>query len=88
MSDERAYLVWSNEHRRWWGPSHHGYVTRVSDAGRYSLADALDLCANAVPGQVEQKRWLPDLPVRLADVEAMHATYKVDYPSWPPEWWD
>lgn len=85
MADD--YLIWSHEHGAWWGPHRCGYVPRVSEAGRYSHAEALDICARAIPGTAIVLGRLPELPVRLADVEAMqqafHRTYAV-----PPDVWE
>jgi hypothetical protein len=39
-----TYLVWSHEHRAWWGPNHSGYTGDVWSAGRYDEAGALDTC--------------------------------------------
>lgn len=41
------WLVYSNEHRAWWGPGHHGYTTDTDRAGRYSQAAAAAICAKA-----------------------------------------
>lgn len=41
MADELKYLVWSNEHRAWWGPDHRGYTRIIGKAGRYDRAEAL-----------------------------------------------
>lgn len=38
---EIKYLVWSNEHQRWWAPNAQGYVWRVADAGRYTEEEAV-----------------------------------------------
>ena len=61
------YLVWSNEHRRWWGPGSCGYVKRVSDAGRYSRENAIEICRNAL-GTAGHIGMLAELPVREDDV--------------------
>lgn len=45
--DTRKYLVWSNEHRLWWGPGHSGYTPIISQAGRYGVGAALMICTNA-----------------------------------------
>ena len=44
---EKLFLIWSNEHRVWWGPDHNGYTTIVSKAGRYTRAAATDICVGA-----------------------------------------
>lgn len=37
------YLVWSNEHRAWWGPEHRGYTRIIANAGRYSRKEAMTI---------------------------------------------
>ena len=66
--DDDTYLVWSNEHRRWWGPGERGYVQRVGEAGRYSRDRALAICRNAL-GTAGHMGIFAELPVRLRDVE-------------------
>jgi len=34
------WVIWSEEHRRWWGPGRSGYVDQLEQAGRYSEAEA------------------------------------------------
>lgn len=41
------WLVWSNEHHAWWCASGLGYTSNRADAGRYSLAEAVDICERA-----------------------------------------
>lgn len=38
------WLVWSNEHRAWWGPNQRHYYWDIAAAGRYTLEEALDIC--------------------------------------------
>jgi hypothetical protein len=45
-----AYLIWSNEHRAWWGPNNAGYTVDINRAGRYSRDAAIDTCAKARDG--------------------------------------
>jgi hypothetical protein len=80
MNDADVYLVWSHEHGGWWGPGRNGYVQKVSDAGRYSRAQALEICCGSVPGTAAQLGAMPELPVRLADVAAIIAAYFETYP--------
>jgi hypothetical protein len=63
------YLIWSNEHRAWWGPGRHGYVQAIDHAGRYSKAEALDICANAMPGTNAGPGMFNEIPVRQADMD-------------------
>lgn len=44
------WLVWSNEHGKWWGPNGGGYTTKRSMAGRYTLEKAADICSRANSG--------------------------------------
>jgi len=41
------YLIWSNEHCRWWAPNHCGYVSIISHAGRYTRQEAEKICEGA-----------------------------------------
>jgi hypothetical protein len=50
---ERSYIIWSNEHARWWRPHSQGYTALISNAGRYTKAQATEICENA-------NRYLPD----------------------------
>lgn len=67
MADE-PYLIWSHEHGAWWGPEECGYVRSLSQAGRYTQAQALAVCARALPGTSRRLRTFPELPVREADM--------------------
>ena len=84
MSDQ--YLIWSHEHSAWWGPDRCGYVRRISHAGRYSHAEALDICIEAMPGTSTQLGALPELPVRVADVSAIVEAYDDRFASRPEAW--
>lgn len=41
------WIVWSNEHRSYWGPNHRGYVSSRASAGRYSYEEALEIVRGA-----------------------------------------
>lgn len=43
MAGEGKYLVWSNEHKAWWGVDHRGYTRFIERAGRYDRAEALKI---------------------------------------------
>ena len=60
------YLVWSNENGGWLGRSGVGCVSNIEDAGQFSHARALEICASAKPGRRSSERLL-DLPVRYSD---------------------
>ena len=82
------YLVWSNEHRAWWGPGGRGYTAQLSEAGRYSKEQALNICTNAMPGTSERMGMLPELPVLVQDAEAMRARFRAQYPATSAEAWE
>lgn len=69
------YLIWSHEHGRWWGAGRRGYTRSIAEAGRYNRAEALLICAKAIAGTAQRMQALPELPVRLADVEAFTNAY-------------
>lgn len=73
--DTDPYLIWSHEHSGWWGPAHCSYTKRLSLAGRYSRQEALDICANAMAGNVDRLGCFPELPVREADIHAAVELY-------------
>lgn len=50
MQAESAYLIWSNEHRCWWGPDSCGYTTNIERAGRYSRVEAINIAGTARGG--------------------------------------
>lgn len=85
MSDETC-LIWSVEHNAWWGPDQCGYVRRISQAGRYSNYEAVKICTRAMPGTGTSLGALPELPVRLADIEAMTDAYFEQYGQREEPW--
>jgi hypothetical protein len=80
------YLIWSHEHGAWWGPDRCGYTTTISKAGRYTHDEAMRLCIEAMPGTSSRLGALPELPVRLADVEVMVAAYDTKFADRPEIW--
>lgn len=51
-ADERGetpFVIWSNEHRGWWGPDRRGYVSDLEKAGCYSMEVAMMICYEARP---------------------------------------
>jgi hypothetical protein len=85
--DVDAYLIWSRKHRLWLlGPGGHGYVQDLSKAGRYSRREALDICTRAMSVDSTRIGALADLPVRLADIEAMVSGYKARLPQRQEPW--
>lgn len=41
------YLVWSEEHGRWWRPAAQGYTSSIAEAGIYSKQQADMICRDA-----------------------------------------
>lgn len=42
---EPEWLIWSHEHGLWWAPDGRGYRADVTEAGRYTRADAEHNCS-------------------------------------------
>lgn len=78
------YLIWSNEHKAWWGPNGNGYVRRVENAGSYSRIDAMNICFNAMPGR-SGSRPLQEIPILYSDIDEMLNRFEVAYPNHDPE---
>lgn len=76
--DGKNYLVWSNEHRAWWGPNRAGYYSSIAAAGRYTRDEALKICVGARGGRQFNKN-PSETPVLLADAE-------IFWPDDQPEW--
>lgn len=62
-----VYLVWSNEHRGWWGPGRCGYSVGLQKAGRYNREQALDICRGAI-ASAGHLGAIAEIPVRERDV--------------------
>jgi hypothetical protein len=60
----------------------------LGQAGRYSRAEAIDICANAIHGRAESLGALPELPVREADVLAMRDRFHAAFPDAGEENWE
>jgi hypothetical protein len=88
MTTDDTYLIWSAEHGAWWGPGRNGYVRRLSDAGHYPRRVAIDICTTAIPGTAETMGALPEMPVRLEDIEEMQERHHTKYPGRDPERWE
>lgn len=41
------YVIWSNEHRGWWGPGRWGYVQTLKEAGLYPREEAVAIARQA-----------------------------------------
>jgi hypothetical protein len=63
-----TYVVWSNEHKCWWGPNRAGYCSRLDDAGRYTRDEALKICVNARGGRQFNSN-PSEVPLPLDDAE-------------------
>lgn len=61
------YLIWSHEHGLWWRANRSGYAVAVKDAGRYTRAEAIKICAGTRDGWTDDGR-PSEIPVRLEDV--------------------
>jgi hypothetical protein len=45
---DRRYVVWSFEHKQWWGPNHAGYTPHLAEAGRYTPAEVGGIVTNSI----------------------------------------
>ena len=82
------YLIWSHEHSAWWGPERCGYTRSIGQAGRYSEADAMDICTNSIPGTSRILGALPELPVSETHVRVLHERFRGMLPNIPREPWE
>lgn len=85
---DATYLVWSNEHSKWWRAGGFGYCRTLAEAGRYTHTQAMDIAAKAIPGTAQGLGMLPEIPVRLEDVEMMRDRVMAEYPSMPRDLWE
>ena len=53
MADKEKFLIWSHEHRQWWGPNRGGYTPHVEMAGRYDEAEAGFIVVGVIPPGIE-----------------------------------
>ena len=53
MSPPERYLIWSFEHRAWWGPGRVGYTTATHRAGIYTAEEANEICNEANRNAIE-----------------------------------
>lgn len=68
-ADGDVYHVWSNEHRGWWREGGWGYTRGLSEAGRFTRANALRVCRDAIP-TAGQLGTVSEIPVRRIDMDA------------------
>lgn len=78
MPRTKPYVIWSNEHRAWWGPNHAGYCSRVEAAGEYTREEALGICIGARGG-----RRYNDNPT---EVPVLYEDAVLFWPDDRPEW--
>lgn len=71
------YLVWSNEHKAWWGHNRHGYVPDIRGAGIYYRDEALSIVERATVAS-KWRRPPNEIPVRIEDLpeDAQAAVYE------------
>ena len=67
-SEQREYLVWSNEHRGWWKGNCHGYAPGLRGASRFTRAEAPEICRRAI-AQAAHVGTTSELPVRVEDID-------------------
>lgn len=51
------WLIWSNQHRMWWRPRHHGYTPQIEEAGRYTEQEARAVVAKATCDWQLSEEW-------------------------------
>jgi hypothetical protein len=85
MTTAPQYLIWSNEHGRWWKPWERGYTCVLSEAGRYPLKRATEICENAniaIPEGAEPSEVLIPAPEAMtnpdADLQVGYVRYRLD----------
>lgn len=44
------YVIWCVERSQWWRPGQHGYTSKITEAGRYTLDTAARICERANQG--------------------------------------
>ena len=70
-SAARDWVVWSHEHRLWWGPKRCGYHTHLLGAGLYTEAEAKAIePMRGVPGSEQAMSMRDALAAELNRIEA------------------
>lgn len=72
------YVIWSNEHRCWWGANERGYTAHLESAGRYTRDAALGICIGARGG-----RRFNSIP---SEVPILYDDAILFWPDDKPEW--
>jgi hypothetical protein len=66
---DRDYVVWSIEHKSWWGPNRSGYTPYLDLAGRYTRDEAIEISRGFFGWKLAV---MPDeVPVLYRDAVAM-----------------
>lgn len=60
-------LIWSNEHRAWWRPHRCGYTVEIAEAGRYAMADAQKIAADALYGRRSGEP-VPEIAINFREI--------------------
>lgn len=47
MNANPLFLIYSKEHDAWWRPKHNGYTPNRAEAGKYTLAETIDILRQA-----------------------------------------
>ncbi|PTQ64473.1 hypothetical protein C8J45_103323 [Sphingomonas sp. PP-CE-3G-477] len=68
-----AYLVWSNEHKAWWGKDRCGYTKIIANAGRYNRAEALAIAGTRDGGWQLNKGNPDEIAIPEADAVDQYA---------------
>jgi len=73
-SQHQICLIWSNLHRMWWRADSKGYARTVDEAGRYTHAEAIEICRSARDGW-DTGTTPTEIPVRLVDIAVMEGAH-------------
>jgi len=68
--EKARWVIWSEEHRAWWGVGRWGYVPQLTYAGRFTEAEAREIVERANIGLTPPRFneiAIPD-PLRKADM--------------------
>ena len=77
---EGKYLVWSNEHRAWWGPDERGYTRIIERAGRYDRDKAFSISSKRGGGWQREEN--PDeIAIPEADAIAQYTGPSIATPA-------
>jgi hypothetical protein len=73
-AEGEPYLVWSNEHRAWWGKDHRGYTKVIANAGRYDRDTALTIAGTRGGGWRLNKGNPDEIAIPEADAIDQYAS--------------